>query len=279
MHAVEDSSAPATRALRRRAGGLSAADLSPRLLAVRALGVLALAGLVVLAGWAHPLALAAAFVWACLGLGWGWSEVFAIRPGRRVLVVLALAGVVVAVAVVLSDGETRLRLVPITLAGAVVVVFLLQLMRTDGRPGLTHEVVATVGGLAFVGLGAGLVPLASLDVGRPALTVAMAGVAVSLVADAVSARLGPSPWALLLTFALGGLVGGLLGQGLGLPVWWHGVTVGAVCALLSYAVRRVIEVVPGSHSLAGQVAGACASILAVGVLAEVLARVVLVVLA
>jgi len=269
---------PLTRAERRRSAGhdagLSAKDLPLSLLFVRILMVAALAGLVVLAGWAHPVALAAAFAWACAGVGWGWAQILDITPGRRILGVVALAGVLVATAVVIAGKDEPLRLVPIALASTVILTFLLQLVRRDGRAGLTDEVVATSGGLAFVGLGAGLVPMAVLDSGPEALTVAMAGVAVSLVADAISARLGPSVWALVMAAALGGLAGGTVGGLLGLPVWWHGVAVGAVSAVLSYAVRRLVEVRPGSMSLAGQIASACASVLAVGALAQVLVRIV-----
>lgn len=270
---------PSTRSERhglrvRRAPALSAKDLSTTLLMVRVLAVAALAGLFVLTAWAHPLALAAAHVWACAGLAWGWPGILRVAAGLRLFATVTLTGLLVAVGVSVSEGEVLLGLAPIALAAGVVLTFLLQLVRSDGRAGLTDEVVATTGALAFVGLGAGLVPLGRTEVGQVALTVAMVGVAVSLVADAVSAKFGPSPWSLLLTFALGGLAGGVVGGLLGLPIWWHGVVVGAVSALLSYAVRRLVEVLPGSLTLAGQLASACASVLAVGALAQVLARVV-----
>lgn len=277
MRAVDAVGEVATRsARRRRSADLSAADLGGQLLTVRLLTVVAASALATLAGRAHPWALAAAFGWLCLCLAWGWGPSLSIRPSRRLVTILGGTGVLVAMAVIVADSAAPLSLVPVALAIGIVVTFLAQLVRRDDRAGLTEEVVATLGGLAFVGLGSGMIPLALTDVGLAAVTVAMAGVAVSVVADLVSARLGPSSWAILLTAALGGLAGGLVGGALGLPVAWHGILLGGVCAVLSYVVRRILEVAPGNHGLAGQVGGACASVLVVGVLAQALARFVLV---
>lgn len=275
---MEEPAQPESRAARRRDPSpthvLSAKDLSLSLLLVRSCTVVALAGLLVLTAWAHPWALAAAVAWACAGLAWGWGEVLDIRPARRLQGVILVAGVLTALAVAVVDGDERLRLVPVALAASVILTFLLQLLRRDGRPGLTDEVVATAGALAFVGMGAGLLPLATLSEQRAVLTVAMAGVGVSLFADAVSSRLGPSVWALVVTFGLGALLGGFAGGALGLALWWHGAAIGAASALLSYAVRRLLEVRPGSVCLSGQIASACASVLAVGALAQPLARII-----
>ena len=133
-----------TRAQRRRDRYTTTREeLSGPLVLVRALAVLAIAGLAVLAVHAGPLFVAGLLVWAAAGIAWGWPQVAALSSGWRLSFVVVLTGLLVGAAVVMVEDDPRLRLVPVALAIGIVVTFLLQLLRSDGRTDLTLEVIAT----------------------------------------------------------------------------------------------------------------------------------------
>ena len=123
-----------TRAQRRRDRYTTTReDLSGPLVLVRALAVLAIAGLAVLAVHAGPLFVAGLLVWAAAGIAWGWPQVVALSYGWRLSFVVVLTGLLVGAAVVMVEDDPRLRLVPVALAIGIVVTFLFQLLRSDGQ--------------------------------------------------------------------------------------------------------------------------------------------------
>ena len=63
---------------------------------------------------------------------------------------------------------------PVALAIGIVVTFLLQLLRSDGRADLTLEVIATATAVAVIGIGAGLVGTALHRHGTELITISMA---------------------------------------------------------------------------------------------------------
>jgi hypothetical protein len=241
------------------------APLTHRL--VRMLAVAAVAGLAVLAAHAHPVLLAALLAWCSAGIAWGWPVITGLLTAWRAALVIVVGGVASSAAVGFVDTAPHLRLVPVALAVAIVLMFLLQLTREDKREGLTDEVVATAGALAFVGTGACLVPLARVQSGPPVLTIAMAGVVASLAAELLGRRGPVRAWLVPAAMLLGGLAGLGVALALGGLTWGTGLLLGMFSGALSYAVRRLIEVQPGGDRLAAQIASACASVLSVGALA------------
>lgn len=237
---------------------------------IRLLAMAAIAGVVVLDAYASPIILAGLLLWLSAGLAWGWGNVCGVR-GWRVGFVVVLAGALTSLAVGFVDDSPYLRLVPVALAVAAVVMFLLQLVRRGGRSGLTEAVVVTSAGLALVGVGAGLVGLSRAQGGPAMLAVAMGGVVASLATDAVVVPDRWRSWLVPMALLVGGLAGTALAVVLSGPTWGAGLLVGMLSGGVAYAVRDVIRAQPGATALSAQVTAACASVLSVGGLAYVAA--------
>ncbi len=259
-----------TRAQRRRDRYTTTREeLSGPLVLVRALAVLAIAGLAVLAVHAGPLFVAGLLVWAAAGIAWGWPQVAALSSGWRLSFVVVLTGLLVAAAVVTVEDDPRLRLVPVALAIGIVVTFLLQLLRSDGRTDLTLEVIATATAVAVIGIGAGLVGTALHRHGTELITISMAAVGAAALADPLATRLRDRSWLVPVAMVLGALAALGAASALGGLTWGVALLLGMFVGALSYAVRTVVAGEPASHTLAGVFAAACASVLSVGALTQV----------
>ncbi|MFZ1287137.1 MAG: hypothetical protein WAR57_08895, partial [Candidatus Phosphoribacter sp.] len=71
----------------------------------------------------------------------------------RVQLVFAVTGVLIAATVGLNEGTARLVWLPVVIAGGLISAFFLQLLRTDGRSGLTEAMSVTITGLATISSG------------------------------------------------------------------------------------------------------------------------------
>lgn len=248
-----------------------AEGVEPSFQLIRTLTVAAVAGLVVLAAHAHPTLLAALMAWSGAGLAWGWGAVTNLATGWRTGAVVAGTGMLVAAATAFVDDAPYLRLVPVALAVGLVAIFLLQLLRKDGRAELTDEVVATCGGIGILASGAVMVPLARIDTGPAVATTVMAGVAAALLTDLLVGRAPLHAWLVPIAMVLGGTAGVVVALALGPLSWGAGLLFGMLAGAVSYAVRRLVEGQPRGGEVPAQVAAAIASVLFVGVLAMVAA--------
>lgn len=260
-----------TRASRHLRTGTDLGPAPAALRLVRALAVLAIAGLAVLAAHADHLLVAVLVAWCAAGLAWGWPAATGLDRGARATGILVLAGVLVAGAGGLVTETPHLRLVPIALAGSVVLMFLLQLVRGDGRPDLTPEVVATAGGLGLVGMGASLIGLARMVEGPSLMAVLMAAVAASVVAEPLARWRALRGWLVPIVMVVGGLAAVGIATLLAVLTWGAALLLGMLAAALAHGVRRVIEAQPGSHTLAAQIGSAAGGVLAAGVVGLVVA--------
>lgn len=246
---------------------------APALQLIRALAVAAVAGFVVLASHAEPWLLASLLAWAGAGLAWGWPAITGLTVGWRAGAVIAGTGMLAAAATGFVTDAPFLRLVPVALAMGLVAMFLLQLVRKDGRPELTDEVVATCGGLGVLGAGACLVPLSRMGSGPAVVTIAMAAVTASLLVELAGTRPALRAWLVPLAMVLGGAAGLAVALALDALTWGAGLLLGMFAGALSYAVRRLVEVQPRGGEIPAQVASAIASVLLVGALPNVAALV------
>lgn len=262
-----------TRASRRRAalkaGSEAMQDPAFAMRLVRALAIVAVGGPVVLAAYADVWLVAGLVAWASAGLAWAWPTIGGLAKGTRASTTIVVGGLLVAAAGVAITDEPFLRLVPIALASALVLMFLLQLMRRDGRPDLTREVLTTSSGLAIVGMGAGYLALAQLPDGPAVVAIGMAALAVSVLGELLSGLQLVRAWVVPAVMIVGGLVAVGAQSVLGGLTWGGALLMGMLVAALSYSVRRVVEVQPSAQSIAAQVSAACASVLAVGVLLHI----------
>lgn len=230
-----------------------------------------LAALLAVATTADHALGAAAVAWLGLALAWGWPELLGSPSRFGSSFAVGVAGVLAPVTVALTPDEPFLRHVPVVVAGAVLTMFLHQIVRKDGRPRLTRSVAISAAGIAIATIGAAWVPLGRTSGGPEVVLVVAVALAVSSVTDLGASIARVRPWmiavAALLGF-LGGGVGGLLVDEVGVVA---GVVLGAVSAILAHVMRRVLCVLPPIRGLRGQLTAAAASVLVAGVPVYVLA--------
>lgn len=228
-------------------------------------GVVA-AALVILGGYAGHDVAAYAVLAGGLTLAWGWPLLLELPRPTGTSVVLA-AGALGMAGVVLfagddSDGTKAISLV---LAIALVLAFLHQLVRTDGRTSLTVSLAGCALGLVLLASGAFGAAAASYDTGAAALAVAVGTPALGLIADALLPAEHEHEWSIPAGVLLGvilGLILGVTGDG----AWPELLITGLVAGLVGASLRRVLRQLD-SLDPAGRLSYGIAVVLATGVLA------------
>ncbi|MBK8470421.1 MAG: hypothetical protein IPL45_11745 [Actinomycetales bacterium] len=195
----------------------------------------------------------------------GFPSLWRSPSETRVQLVIAVTGVLIAATVGLNEGTTRLVWLPVVIAGGLISAFFLQLLRTDGRSGLTEAMSVTITGLATISSGATLVPLASSERGARFVVLGLICLAVGALAELAGRRPKVGGRASLLVLVAGGLTGVLLADAFGFG-WSTGLGLGMVLASFSHSARRIFGAVPGVREPAGQVALGVATVLLPGVL-------------
>ncbi len=193
----------------------------------------ALAVVVAVAAFGPPLLLALAVAVVGLLLAAGWAELLELPARRGSALVVALAALAAPAAALVGTHGTSLSLVrpddavgsgtlaslPGVAALALLVAFVHQLLRTDGRPRLVESVTGTVTGQACAVLAASWVVVPSTFAG-PGLAV------VVLAAVAAAALVCAGPWPLRVAGPLSLLAGAATGWLVSLLVDLAGAGVG-----------------------------------------------------
>lgn len=216
---------------------------------------------------------AAAVAWLGLALAWGWPELLGAASRFGSSVAIGVAGVLGPVVVAFTPDEPYLRNVPVVVAGAVMTMFLHQLVRKDGRPRLTQSVAVSASGIAIATIGVALVPLGRTFGGREVMFVVAVALAVSALADLAAPIDRLRPWLVPIAAGLGFFAGGITGLVIGEVGVLAGVVLGVVTAGLAHVMRRVLWVLPPIRGMRGQITAAAASVLVTGVPVGVLATI------
>lgn len=258
-----------TRAQRRKARDAYGADVElppiahlPRYLSL--ITTIAAAVLVAVSSAAGEMILALALLIGSLIIAWGWPRAAGLPSPKGSAAVLATAAVLLIGVVIAVDTDPFLRWGSAALAIALVMMFLHQLMRRDGRPRLTESVIGTSLGLAVLGSGAAYLPLVHDEIGPQLITCAMVAIAVGTGADLLVAMPSVRPWLLPLAMVLGGLASVLAALLLSAPDIPPAALIGVCAAALSHVVRRLLSPEAGSFSSQGQIATGLASVAMVG---------------
>src|SRR5690625_718486 len=119
--------------------------------------VAAVATFVALASYISLAALVGVIFVLIMAVAVGWPWLIALPTPRTSSVVLALCGFGAVVSVVIVDVEPLLKWLPAALGGAVVIAFVHQLLRRDGRPRLVEAVSGMVAGMLVLASAAGWV--------------------------------------------------------------------------------------------------------------------------
>ena len=158
------------------------------------LAVVAFSGLLVLSVLAGVPFVAAAVALGGGVLAWGWAGLLGLPSPRGTTSVLAFGTAAAVLTGALTRTDPFLRWMPAALALSMLVAFLHQLLRRDGRPRLVESVVSVVTGLAVVVSGACLVPLALTADGGSVMAVAGAALGVAALVDLLARRVRLRPW-------------------------------------------------------------------------------------
>jgi hypothetical protein len=233
------------------------------------LTALACAALLGIAAYAGSVPLAGAMLVVSALLIWGWPVLLELPAPRGTSAALGISAVLAVTAVALTEDDPLLDWLALAVAGGVVICFLHQLARRDGRPRLVESLSGEIFAVALIACGAALVGLPRTKGGADAvLTLAAAVAAVALV------ELVPLPERL---FALPATVGSTAAGALAAALATHtptafGAVVGLTFAITTLFLRRLFTTRPVLVFLPAALSLAVAPIAAGGIVTYVLAR-------
>ncbi|WP_446666299.1 hypothetical protein [Flexivirga sp. B27] len=224
------------------------------------------AALVILGAYAGGDVSAYAVLAAGLTFAWGWPLLLRLPRTTGTSLVLAATALGMAGVVVFSGDEDGMRSLSVVLAVGLVLAFLHQLVRTDGRADLTVSLAGAAFGLVVLASGMLSAGAAPYDQGDAAVAVAVGAAALGLLADAMLPAKHAVEWSWPMGALLGVLVGlvvGLIDGDLSLNIL---LLTGLLAGFVGAAVRRVLRLLD-TDDPAGQLSYGIAAVLSTGVLA------------
>jgi hypothetical protein len=271
---------PPTRVLTRALARAAAAASKPVTLPVpempvqplATVAVVALAGLLTMTAFAGPVMVSLALAFAAGILAWGWGALLGLPSPRGTTFVLAVGSAGAIGTALATRNDPYLAWMPAALAGSMLVAFLHQLVRRDGRPRLVESVAATVTAIAVVVSGASLVSLSRTEHGAAMVAIASGAMAASAVTDLAGGSRRMAGWLLPLAMLGGGLTAVLVGLWQGVTGWGAAALLGVLVAGVSHAVRRVLATLPAINVARSQLVSASASVLTSGVVTYLVGR-------
>lgn len=265
-----------TRAMARAAAAASRPVTFPApetpLQPLATVAVVALAGLLTMTAFAGPLMVAFAVAFSAGIIAWGWAGLLGLPSPRGTTFVLAVGSAGAIGTALATRSDPYLAWMPAALAGSMIVAFLHQLARRDGRPRLVESVAATVTAIAVVVSGASLVSLSRTGHGAWIVAVASSAMAVSAVTDLAGGSRRLSGWLLPLAMLGGGVTAIVVGLWVGVTGWGAAALLGVLAAGVSHAVRRVLATLPAITIARSQLVSAAASVLTCGVVIYLVGR-------
>jgi len=204
---------------------------------------IALAALIAVAGYADPWILVAACGVPVLALAVGWPHMLTLphAAGTTVLIALLGGGALVVgqqTAPTPTDPARPLSAFAAVVAVALLLSFLHELLRRDGRVDVVESLTGTLTGQVIAVLAAGWVLLVQVPEGAQGVALGVAALAVSRVVLAVPA---PQMFLIWIAIAAGGVAG--LGAAVALatatPV--KGLVAGACVAGVGVAIDRLLD--------------------------------------
>jgi len=171
-----------------------------------------------------------------------------------------------------TRDDPLLEWMPAALAGCIIVAFLHQLARRDGRPRLVESIASNITAIAIVVSGASFVVLPRTQQGAWVVAIASSAVAMSVVTDLAGSTLRLRAWLLPVGLLAGGVAAIAVGHLSGAVSWGVAALLGVLVAAVSHAVRRVLAMLPAISGARSQLVSASASVLTVGVVVYVVCR-------
>lgn len=242
-------------------------DVSTRAVLTAVLGAV-VAGSAVL----HPTVVTVVAVLLALAVAYGWPRLLDLPVPLGAFVVVALGGAGGAVVVGVTSGEPSLRDLPVVVALAVLLTFVNEMARQDGRARLVDSVSGTVTGVLVAAAGSGWIA-ADRTVAGPGLVVAGA---VALAVGAAVSAVPLGGWVAVLVTTAAAVIGG--GAAAAVmpridPV--TGVVLGVAVGLLVAVLHSLLEHVPALERRSAAVAGLVLPVSVSGIVVYVIGRVML----
>jgi len=239
-------------------------------LATRAVVTAALAAAVAVAGYLGglPLSIAAAVLAVVFALGWPSLAGLPFVAGSATVV--ALGGVGAVAVVHLTDTQPFLRYLPVVFAAAILLAFVSELVRRDGRTRLVESVSGTVAGTLVAVAVAGWVAIGKTAGGEPLVVVG----ALALAVGSAVVALHLTPWiGSVVTAAASagaGALGGLLLPGID-PL--AGLLLGLAVGILVATLHALFDQLPSLARRWPSLAAVTLPVTVTGILVYVVGRV------
>lgn len=215
-----------------------------------------------------PLAVVAGALAVLFAVGWPMLTDLPSRPGSGAVVALGGAG---AVAVVyLTVGEPYLRALPVVFAAAILLTFINELLRTDGRLHLVESVSGTVAGTLIAACSAGWVATQRAPGGAELV---IAGALALAVGSAVCALRVPGWAGVGVTTGAAVVAGGLAGAVLRGLDPLAGALLGLAVGVLVAAIHELFDQLPALTRVPAALAATVLPVPVTGVLVYVVGRV------
>nr|WP_194720171.1 hypothetical protein [Cellulosimicrobium arenosum] len=216
-----------------------------------------------------PLAAAAAALALVVAVGWPRLLDVPVHGGTRVVVALAGLGAVGATAA--TRGEPALRHLPVVLALAVVLAFVAELLRRDGRPRLVESLSGTVSGIVVATSCAGWIATGRTDAGASLVVTCAVALAIASAVSALPLGL----WAGgLATLALAVVAGGAVGWAMPDLDMQSGAWSGVVAGLLVASLHALFDQLPDLRGRLGALSASALPVAVGGTLIFVVGRVI-----
>jgi len=195
--------------------------------------------------------------------GFGWPYLLGVPARKSQGLVLALVGAGGVAAAYFAPATAMLTWLPGIVAVGVGAVFLIQLLRGTGQPHRLESTIGVIAGALVAGMAAGWVAADRLP-GGGSESLIISGVAAIAVAMLISLI----PLADRITAPVGVIAGALAAAGAaalvpGLPLL-AAAFVGALCAAVIVAVRRLVLIRDDSPGLLGILAAGAFPVLSLG---------------
>lgn len=237
----------------------------PTLTSLPVVGGVIAAALVVLSAYAGSDVAAYAVLAAGLVFAWGWPLLLGLPRPTGSSVVLAAAAVGMAGVVVFSGQNDGMQAISVVLAVGLVLAFLHELVRTDGRQSLTLSLAGCAFGLVVLASGMFCAGAAPYDLGDAAVAVTVGAPALGLIADALLPARHEREWSLPASLLIGVVLGLIVSADAG-GSWNVLLLAGLVAGVIGAAIRRALRQLEGDDP-AGRLSYGVASVLVAGALA------------
>jgi len=215
-----------------------------------------------------PLTIAAAVLVVLVAVGWP-ALLGQPAPGGSGLVI-GLTGVGAVAVVAATDGEPALRNLPLVLAMGIVLAFVAEMLRRDGRPRLVESLLGTVSGLVVAVSAAGWIATDRTDAGAELVVTCAATLAV---ASAISALPLAGWWSSVVTVVAAAAAGAALGYVLPEVAISNGLWTGVVSGMLVAGLRALFDQLPALERRQAAVAAIVLPVTVGGILVFVVGRV------